>query len=76
MDPVDFVRPTNAATLAQRFGLAAGHLSCVLPFVGSFSTNNLGFLRLNFVARQPSAPRAAALSGNVRGLFLAFLRIF
>lgn len=33
-----------AATLAQWFGLAPGDLSYVLPYIGNFSTNNLGFL--------------------------------
>jgi hypothetical protein len=33
-----------AATLAQWFGLAPGDLSYVLPYIGNFSSNNLGFL--------------------------------
>jgi uncharacterized protein (DUF1501 family) len=33
-----------AATLAQWFGVPASDLSTVLPFIGNFSTNNLGFL--------------------------------
>ena len=33
-----------AATLAQWFGVAPGDLSYVLPYIGNFSTNNLGFL--------------------------------
>ncbi len=33
-----------AATLAQWFGLAAGDLSYVLPYIGNFSSSNLGFL--------------------------------
>jgi uncharacterized protein (DUF1501 family) len=33
-----------AATLAQWFGLAAADLPYVLPYIGNFSSNNLGFL--------------------------------
>jgi len=33
-----------AATLAQWFGLPAANLPYVLPYIGNFSTNNLGFL--------------------------------
>lgn len=33
-----------ASTLAQWFGLPASDLPYVLPYVGNFSTNNLGFL--------------------------------
>jgi uncharacterized protein (DUF1501 family) len=33
-----------AATLAQWFGLSAGDLPYVLPYIGNFSSNNLGFL--------------------------------
>jgi len=33
-----------AATLAQWFGLPASDLPYVLPYIGNFSTNNLGFL--------------------------------
>jgi uncharacterized protein (DUF1501 family) len=33
-----------ASTLAQWFGLQAGDLPYVLPYIGNFSTNNLGFL--------------------------------
>ena len=33
-----------AATLAQWFGLPAADLAYVLPFIGNFSSNNLGFL--------------------------------
>jgi uncharacterized protein (DUF1501 family) len=33
-----------AATLAQWFGLAASDLAYVLPYLGNFSSNNLGFL--------------------------------
>jgi uncharacterized protein (DUF1501 family) len=33
-----------AATLAQWFGLQASDLPYVLPYIGNFSTNNLGFL--------------------------------
>jgi uncharacterized protein (DUF1501 family) len=33
-----------AATLAQWFGLPANELSYVLPYIGNFSSNNLGFL--------------------------------
>ena len=33
-----------ASTLAQWFGLAASDLPYVLPFIGNFSSNNLGFL--------------------------------
>jgi uncharacterized protein (DUF1501 family) len=33
-----------AATLAQWFGLPASDLSYVLPYIGNFSSNNLGFM--------------------------------
>ena len=33
-----------AATLAQWFGLATADLPYVLPYIGNFTTNNLGFL--------------------------------
>jgi uncharacterized protein (DUF1501 family) len=33
-----------AATLAQWFGIAPSDLSYVLPYIGNFTTNNLGFL--------------------------------
>jgi uncharacterized protein (DUF1501 family) len=33
-----------AATLAQWFGVSAGELPAVLPSIGNFSTNNLGFV--------------------------------
>ena len=33
-----------AATLAQGFGLAAADLPYVLPYIGNFSCDNLGFL--------------------------------
>jgi uncharacterized protein (DUF1501 family) len=33
-----------AATLAQWFGLGVGDLPYVLPYIGNFSSNNLGFL--------------------------------
>ncbi|HZP04174.1 MAG TPA: DUF1501 domain-containing protein [Terracidiphilus sp.] len=33
-----------AATLAQWFGVSAGDLPTVLPTIGNFSTNNLGFV--------------------------------
>jgi uncharacterized protein (DUF1501 family) len=33
-----------AATLAQWFGLSASDLPYVLPFIGNFSSNNLGFV--------------------------------
>jgi uncharacterized protein (DUF1501 family) len=33
-----------AATLAQWFGLSTADLPYVLPYIGNFSTNNLGFL--------------------------------
>jgi uncharacterized protein (DUF1501 family) len=33
-----------AATLAQWFGVSAGELPTVLPSIGNFSTNNLGFV--------------------------------
>jgi uncharacterized protein (DUF1501 family) len=33
-----------AATLAQGFGLAAADLPYVLPYIGNFSSDNLGFL--------------------------------
>lgn len=33
-----------AATLAQWFGLPAGDLPYVLPYIGNFASNNLGFL--------------------------------
>jgi uncharacterized protein (DUF1501 family) len=33
-----------ASTLAQWFGLPASDLSYVLPYIGNFSSNNLGFL--------------------------------
>jgi uncharacterized protein (DUF1501 family) len=33
-----------AATLAQWFGLSAADLPYVLPYIGNFSSNNLGFL--------------------------------
>jgi uncharacterized protein (DUF1501 family) len=33
-----------AATLAQWFGLAAADLPYVLPYIGNFNSNNLGFL--------------------------------
>lgn len=33
-----------AATLAQWFGLSTGDLPYVLPYIGNFSSNNLGFL--------------------------------
>ena len=33
-----------AATLAQWFGVSAANLSTVLPSIGNFSTNNLGFV--------------------------------
>lgn len=33
-----------AATLAQWFGVPAGNLSYVLPYINNFSANNLGFL--------------------------------
>jgi len=32
------------ATLAQWFGCAASELPGILPNIGNFSTNNLGFL--------------------------------
>ena len=33
-----------AATLAQWFGVSSAELATVLPYVGNFSTNNLGFV--------------------------------
>jgi uncharacterized protein (DUF1501 family) len=33
-----------AATLAQWFGVSVGELPAVLPSIGNFSTNNLGFV--------------------------------
>lgn len=33
-----------AATLAQWFGVDTAHLSAIFPNIGSFSTNNLGFI--------------------------------